>query len=75
VYTRERKHIGPIWSTITCLATPLAAQSPARRTLGGSRSCQRLTLQETQERSSVITDEHTFITDEYMLYSSVNRGI
>jgi hypothetical protein len=31
------------------------------------------TLQETSERSSVITDEHTFITDEYTLYSSINR--
>jgi hypothetical protein len=25
VYTRERKHIGSIWSRVTCLALPLAA--------------------------------------------------
>jgi hypothetical protein len=31
------------------------------------------TLQETQTCSSIITDEHTFITYEYTLYSSVNR--
>jgi hypothetical protein len=44
VYTRERKHIGSIWSRITCFAVPLAAQSPARRTLGGSRSHQCLMI-------------------------------
>jgi hypothetical protein len=44
VYTRERKRIGSIWSRITCFAVPLAAQSPAHRTLAGSRSHQCLMI-------------------------------
>jgi hypothetical protein len=45
VYTREKKHIGSIWSRVTCLALPLAAtQSLERRALGDSRSLRRLTV-------------------------------
>jgi hypothetical protein len=45
VYTRERKHIGSIWSTVTCLALPLAAaQSLERRALEDSQSLRRLTI-------------------------------
>jgi hypothetical protein len=44
VYTRERKHIGTKWPRVTCLPIPLAAQNPARQTLGGSQSPQRLTI-------------------------------
>jgi hypothetical protein len=43
---------------------PLAANKPTR--VGSP-------LQETQTLSSVMTHEHIFITNEYMLYSSVNR--
>jgi hypothetical protein len=45
VYTRERKkHIGSIWSRVTCLDSSLAAQSPARQALGDSRSLRLLTV-------------------------------
>jgi hypothetical protein len=45
VYTRERKHIGSIWSRITCLALPLAAaQCFERRAPGDSQSRQRLKI-------------------------------
>jgi hypothetical protein len=47
VYTRERKHIGSIWSRVTCLAIPLAAaQSLECRALEDSQSLRRLTLAE-----------------------------
>jgi hypothetical protein len=39
VYTRERKHIGSIWSRVTCLALPLAtAQSVEHRAFADSQS-------------------------------------
>jgi hypothetical protein len=45
VYTRERKHIGSIWSRVTCLALSLAAaQSLERQTPRGSQSRRRLTI-------------------------------
>jgi hypothetical protein len=45
VYTRERKHIGTKWSSVTCLALPLtAAQSLGSQALEDSQSCQRLTI-------------------------------
>jgi hypothetical protein len=45
VYTRERKHIGSIWSMVTCLALPLAAtQSLERRALKDSQSLRHLTI-------------------------------
>jgi hypothetical protein len=43
MWSRERKLIGSIWLRVICLPVPFAAQSPAHRTLGGSRSRQRLT--------------------------------
>jgi hypothetical protein len=45
VYTRERKHIGSIWSRVTFLTLSLAAaQSLERRALGDSQSLRRLTV-------------------------------
>jgi hypothetical protein len=42
---RERKHIGSMWSRVTCLALPLAAtQSLERRALRDSQCLQRLTI-------------------------------
>jgi hypothetical protein len=41
---RERENIGSIWSRITCLDSLLAAQSLARRVLGGSQSLRLLTV-------------------------------
>jgi hypothetical protein len=40
----EREHIGSIWSRVTCLDSPLAAQSLARQALGDSRSLRLLTV-------------------------------
>jgi hypothetical protein len=31
VYTRKRKHIGSIWSRVTCLALPVAAAQSLER--------------------------------------------
>jgi hypothetical protein len=44
VYTREREreHIGSIWSMVTCLDSPLAAQSLVPQALGDSRSLRLL---------------------------------
>jgi hypothetical protein len=45
VSSRERKHIGSIWSRVTCLALQLvAAQSLERRALENSRSYRRITI-------------------------------
>jgi hypothetical protein len=45
VYTRERKHIGTMWSRVTCLALPLTvAQSLGRQALEDSQSLWRLTV-------------------------------
>jgi hypothetical protein len=44
ILEREREHIGSIWSRITCLDSPLAAQSLARRALGDSQSLRLLTV-------------------------------
>jgi hypothetical protein len=45
VYTRERKHIGTKWSTVTCLALPLAvAQSLGSQVLEDSQSRWRLMI-------------------------------
>jgi hypothetical protein len=38
ILEREREHIGSVWSRVTCLDSPLAAQSLARQALGDSRS-------------------------------------
>jgi hypothetical protein len=38
MYTRERKNIGSIWSSVTCLALPLAAQSLAHQAPVSSQS-------------------------------------
>jgi hypothetical protein len=43
--TRERKHIGSMWSRVTCLALSLAAaQSLERRALEDSQSLRRLMI-------------------------------
>jgi hypothetical protein len=44
ILEREREHIGYIWSRVTCLDFPLAAQSLARQALGDSRSLRLLTV-------------------------------
>jgi hypothetical protein len=44
ILEREREHIGSIWSRITCLYSPLATQSLARRALGDSQSLRLLTV-------------------------------
>jgi hypothetical protein len=44
ILERERKHIGSIWSRVTCLDSPLAAQSLALQALGDSRSLRLLTV-------------------------------
>jgi hypothetical protein len=45
VYTRERKHIGTKWSSVTCLALLLAAaQSLESQVLEDSQSLWRLTI-------------------------------
>jgi hypothetical protein len=44
ILEREREHIGSIWSSVTYLDFPLAAQSLARQALGDSRSLRLLTV-------------------------------
>jgi hypothetical protein len=44
ILEREREHIGSIWSRVTCLDSPLAAQSLALQALGESRSLWLLTV-------------------------------
>jgi spore maturation protein CgeB len=44
ILEREREHIESIWSRVTCLDSPLAAQSLARQALGDSRSLRLLTV-------------------------------
>jgi hypothetical protein len=44
ILEREREHIGSIGSRVTCLDSPLAAQSPARQDLGDSRNLRLLTV-------------------------------
>jgi hypothetical protein len=44
ILEREREHIGSIWSRVTCLDAPLAAQSLARQALGDSQSLRLLTV-------------------------------
>jgi hypothetical protein len=44
ILEREREHMGSIWSRVTCLDSPLDAQSPARQALGDSRSLRLLTV-------------------------------
>jgi hypothetical protein len=45
MYTRERKHIGSIWSRVTCLALPLVStQSLGSGALADSHSLQCLTV-------------------------------
>jgi hypothetical protein len=40
----EREHIGSTWSRVTCLNSPLVAQSLAVQALGDSRSLRLLTV-------------------------------
>jgi hypothetical protein len=44
ILEREREHIGSIWSRVTCLDSPLVAQSLALHALGDSRSLWLLTV-------------------------------
>jgi hypothetical protein len=44
ILEREGEHIGSILSRVTCLDSPLAAQSLARQAFGDSRSLRLLTV-------------------------------
>jgi hypothetical protein len=44
ILEREREHRGSIWSRVTCLDYPLAAQSLALQALGDSQSLRLLTV-------------------------------
>jgi hypothetical protein len=44
ILERERELLGSIWSRVTCLDSPLAAQSLARQALGDYRSLRLLTV-------------------------------
>jgi hypothetical protein len=44
ILEREREHIGSIWSRVTCLDSPFAAQSLACQALGDSQSLRLLTV-------------------------------
>jgi hypothetical protein len=44
ILEREREHIESIWSRVTCLDSPLAAQSLARQALGDSQSLRLRTV-------------------------------
>jgi hypothetical protein len=60
VYTRERKHIGSIWSRVTCLALSLAAiQSLERRALEDSQSLQRLPIATENKQYKEINKQYT----------------
>jgi hypothetical protein len=60
VYTRERKHIGSIWSRVTCLALPLTvAQSLERRAPRDSRSDRRLTVTIENKQHKQINKQYT----------------
>jgi hypothetical protein len=60
VYTRERKHIGSIWSWVTCLALLLAAaQSHERRAPGESRSLRRLMIATGNKHHKQINKQYT----------------
>jgi hypothetical protein len=56
---RENKHIGSIWSRVTCLALPLAAQSLERRAPGDSRSLRRLTVVIKNKQQKQINKQYT----------------
>jgi hypothetical protein len=60
VYTTERKHIGSIWSWVTCLALSLAAaQSLEHRAPGDSRSLWRLTVVIRNKQYKQINKQYT----------------
>jgi hypothetical protein len=60
VYTRERKHIGSIWSRVTCHALPLAApQSPERRALEDSQSLRCITIVIGNKQCNQINKQYT----------------
>jgi hypothetical protein len=60
VYARERKHIGSIWSRVTCPALPLATtQSLEHRAPGDSQSFRHLTVAIENKQFKQITKQHT----------------
>jgi hypothetical protein len=60
VYTWERKHIGSMWSMITCLALPLAAApSLGYRALEDSRSHRLLTIGTENKHCKQINKQYT----------------
>jgi hypothetical protein len=59
ILEREREHIGSIWSRVTCLDIPLAAQSLARQALGDSRSLRLLTVVIENKQYKKINKQYT----------------
>jgi hypothetical protein len=59
ILEREREHMGSIWSTVTCLDSPLAAQSLALQALGDSRSLQLLTVVIRNKQHKKIIKQYT----------------
>jgi hypothetical protein len=55
----EREHIGSILSRVTCLDSPLAAQSLARQALGDSRSLRLLTVVIRNKQYKKINKQYT----------------
>jgi hypothetical protein len=60
VYTRERKHIGTKWTSVTCLALPLAAaQSLESQVLEDSQSHWHLTVAIENKQLEQINKQYT----------------
>jgi hypothetical protein len=60
ILEREREHIGPIWSRVTCLALALsAAQSLARRAPGDSQNLRLLTVVIRNKQHKQINKQYT----------------
>jgi hypothetical protein len=59
ILEREREHIGSIWSRLTCLDSPLVAQSLARQALEDSRSLRLLTVEIGNKQYKKINKQYT----------------
>jgi hypothetical protein len=60
MYTRERKHIGSIWSRVTCLTLLLATtQSLGRRALEDSQCRQCLLIETEKNNCKQINKQYT----------------
>jgi hypothetical protein len=59
ILEREREHIGSIWSRVTCLDSPLDAQSLARQALGDSQSLRLLMVVIGNKQYKKINEQYT----------------